>query len=117
MEDLDFLLVVMLVHLFDEDGLDDSAFAFDVDNPVGIAETDSAIPEPLAFEAVIAIARDRASRLKAFESDQVNPKRELADDVLWELLELVLRGSRQFNIQRATVPQFWVQSRSDGTDA
>lgn len=58
LEDLDFLLVVMLVHFFDEDGLDD-----------------------------------------------------------FELLELVLRGSRQFNVHRATVPQFRVQSRSEGMDA
>lgn len=55
LEDLSFLLVVMFIHLFDEDGLEHAAFAFDVDDPVGIVETDGAIAEPLAIEGVVTL--------------------------------------------------------------
>jgi hypothetical protein len=115
-EDLDFLLVVMLVHLFDENGLDDAALAFDVDDSVGVVETDGAIAEPLTLEGVVAIAWDGASGLKPFEPDEVNPEGELSDDVFGELPELVLCSFGQFNIHRGSVPESGVQSSTEGGD-
>src|SRR5690606_27608841 len=109
-EDLDFLLVVMLVHLFDENGLDDSALALDVDNSVGVVETDGAIAEPLALEGMVTKTWHSASGLKPFEPDEINPKGELADDVFGEPLELVLCSFGQFNIHWVSVPKLWVQS-------
>jgi len=87
----------MFADLLDVDQVNRASLAFLIDGPVCGAQTDRSVPSPFSLQDVVSVsgmarAAARPPRL------QVNPKRELLDDVPRYLRELFLGVS---TIQRA----------------
>jgi hypothetical protein len=101
----------MLIYLFYERSFDGVVFSDDINDAVGLAESDRAITLPPTTQCVISKSWDNACRFQTFFANKIGPECELAQDLWGNFAELLSSRLGQLDFHFNSVPLLGVQSR------